>query len=505
MQRQDHINDSHFDVRAPLATFDTIDLGDGDFGKASEYRCVPSVSLPKTDEEEANVSDSAPSSETGSVIEAGTPTGSTANVIFSEDIVSENQDSVGQYETISNSCDDDSCHEGTEAEADDCDSDSDSDSSDSEGGYIKSGYISVNKGVVTTVKTPSAIVIEPQDRQENHLGSLTPNRTPTSSPRLGYSGAPKTLGPLPKFSSRSKQKAYEKRLKRLQVTTSPVARPRSTTPISIHTLEEYINISSPEQSPSATRDKLKITLPYDEFKTRSKSPRKSSKYGQKDVTPNEFDFSEEILFSHTKSALLVEDISDTKKSPKKVLISPTISTGISTHELQSGNAGSPPVLVLHQAEVRTTNKTDLPPPKPTAKNTSVGQNWIAFDEDAKSNSLKDVKTKPADNTAEADQSVGPPAGDIKKEKPDIVCSVPIIVNLCGQNEGDILCCNDVLNDMEEILTVEKEGDRICDIKVESCPTNVLSELNAISQVRLHSSTEGNIHIPTDESNRETLL
>ncbi|ESO92041.1 hypothetical protein LOTGIDRAFT_163046 [Lottia gigantea] len=120
--------------------------------------------------------------------------------------------------------------------------------------------------------------------------------------------------------SPSKRKAYEKRLQRLQVTTSPIARPRSTTPINVVTLDEYI-ASSPEFSP--TTEKLKIVLPADEFTPKPKTPRKSTR---KD---SESDFNEELLFSRSKSALVVDQAGHLPVSPKRVLIPPNISPATS--------------------------------------------------------------------------------------------------------------------------------------------------------------------------------
>ncbi|XP_050406707.2 uncharacterized protein LOC126822029 isoform X2 [Patella vulgata] len=155
-----------------------------------------------------------------------------------------------------------------------------------------------------------------------------------------------TLSPIlidpSQIKSPSKRKAYEKRLQRLQVTTSPIARPRSTTPINVVTLEEYI-LSSPEFSPTTGEskgvEKLKIVLPADEFTPKLKSPRRSRKDSEDICT-------EELLFSHTRSALLVDHAGQIPSSPKRVLIPPTISPATSpkistTSNLYIENPGSP--------------------------------------------------------------------------------------------------------------------------------------------------------------------
>lgn len=123
--------------------------------------------------------------------------------------------------------------------------------------------------------------------------------------------------------SPSKRKAFEKRLQRLQVTTSPITRPRSTTPINVVTLDEYV-ISSPDQSPaSPAQDKLKITLPADEFSAKPRSPRRLHK--TEVVDDSCFLFSEDILFSHTRSAVVVDGAGQVPVSPRRVLIPPTLS------------------------------------------------------------------------------------------------------------------------------------------------------------------------------------
>ena len=63
---------------------------------------------------------------------------------------------------------------------------------------------------------------------------------------------------------------------RLEVTTIPIERPRSTTPINIVPLEAYIRSSS--ISPDPNVEKIKLSLPGEQFTTsaRAKSPRKSN-------------------------------------------------------------------------------------------------------------------------------------------------------------------------------------------------------------------------------------
>ncbi|XP_041354679.1 uncharacterized protein LOC121372440 [Gigantopelta aegis] len=134
------------------------------------------------------------------------------------------------------------------------------------------------------------------------------------------------------ITSPSKKKAYQKRLWRQQVKTSPIARPRSTTPISVVTLDEYSSVlSSPENSPLSPTlhlgDKLKITLPADEFSIKPRSPRTgtSLSVSSDDNEESVFEFNEELLFTHTRSALVVDECGNIPSSPRRVLIPPTIS------------------------------------------------------------------------------------------------------------------------------------------------------------------------------------
>ncbi|KAK3790975.1 hypothetical protein RRG08_018545 [Elysia crispata] len=126
--------------------------------------------------------------------------------------------------------------------------------------------------------------------------------------------------------SPSKRKAYERRIERLKVTTSPIARPRSTTPINVVSLDEYATISSPDASPaspSVLQDKLKITLPADEFAAKPKTPKHySGKRRSSEDTV--FHFNEENLFSRSKSTLLVEGDGQLPLSPRRVLLPPAL-------------------------------------------------------------------------------------------------------------------------------------------------------------------------------------
>ncbi|CAG5131321.1 unnamed protein product [Candidula unifasciata] len=131
--------------------------------------------------------------------------------------------------------------------------------------------------------------------------------------------------------SPSKRKAYERRIERLKVTTSPIARPRSTTPINVVTLDEYAVISSPDTTPATAfivQDKLKITLPTDEFTCKPKTPKLPSAR-KHNIDDTCFEFTEEFLFSRTKAALVVADDGQLPVSPRRVLIPPNLTPSTS--------------------------------------------------------------------------------------------------------------------------------------------------------------------------------
>ena len=203
------------------------------------------------------------------------------------------------------------------------------DSSDSDSEYVCKGYISTGRGVIQ-----SGTETTDNYKLFNIIGDFVDSdSTPYSSPKPRRPTLPP---PLSKEESaiQSKRKAYEKRLQRLQVTTNPIERPRSTTPINIYGLDEYVHISSPEKSPghSASLQKLKITLPIEEG-SKGKSPKRSGKILNQASTDSgefhSFSFNEDLLFTHTKSAILLEDDLYKGYSPKRVLVPPTLSPKIS--------------------------------------------------------------------------------------------------------------------------------------------------------------------------------
>lgn len=200
--------------------------------------------------------------------------------------------------------------------------DSDSDSTDSESGYIRTGFTSARGAGGRHLRAGIS-------NSAHGLDFVDSDSTPCSSPKVRRPVIPPPLS-KEDAAKRSKKKAYEKRLQRLQVTNTPIERPRSTTPINIVALEEYVNISSPEKSPAkGSLEKLKIKLPLEET-GRTKSPRRVAKSAAGESGDNQvFSFNEELLFTHTKSAIILEEDGNKYQSPKRILVPPTLSPKLS--------------------------------------------------------------------------------------------------------------------------------------------------------------------------------
>lgn len=73
----------------------------------------------------------------------------------------------------------------------------------------------------------------------------------------------------------SKQIMIPSKQQRLEITTKPIDRPRSTTPINVAPLEAFIQSVSPTFDPKV--EKIKLSLPGEQFLGRMKSPKKSTK------------------------------------------------------------------------------------------------------------------------------------------------------------------------------------------------------------------------------------
>ena len=315
--------------------------------------------------------------------------------------------------------------------------DSDTDSSDSDSGYIRTGYIAALKGVKKGSKKKNKKAAKVKER----YNFSTPDSTPNASPKVFRPILPPPLTEQER-AQQSKRKAYEKRLQRLQVTTAPIERPRSTTPIDIFGLDEYASISSPEKTPqNSNLEKLKITLPPEEFHLKGQSPRKSSRITESHE-PHVFTFNEDLLFTRTKSALIVQDDLSKGQSPKKILIPPTLAPALSPRSQRSSTAlNLSPRLPRYYYT-------------PTKTHSHVGNNWAKFE-------------GPDNPNSESNETVK--EGITNNASPNI-----------STDSFDLFAKDKVLND-EEILTVNIQvvnETKICDIKCET-----VAEANDVSNVK----------------------
>ncbi|XP_055879121.1 uncharacterized protein LOC106055933 [Biomphalaria glabrata] len=360
-------------LRAPLATFDTIDLGDEDVNSdgtqsttfKSSDNSSSSVQLLNTKSQEASLHDGrlkstgnigANNSKKGLSQAGGEEKGGKES-----DAAKEKQGASNQSENVENKNESNLAASGSDSlerseshRPDSLPQKSESPSSskqkDAEKQDEKPSFTSglSRQGTIGRVTIP----IKKQD-SDSSSSSGSCNETTfkfqASRPSIGHLDYtdvdgnldehcfdkdthlfPENIDPS-QILSPSKRKAYERRIERLRVTTSPIARPRSHTPISVVTLDEYANISSPELSPappSLIPDKLKITLPCDEFTLKPKTPKLQSAK-RKDSDEVCFEFTEEILFSRTKSALVVSEDGQIPVSPRRVLIPPTLTPSTS--------------------------------------------------------------------------------------------------------------------------------------------------------------------------------
>ncbi|XP_013388524.1 uncharacterized protein LOC106157435 [Lingula anatina] len=171
----------------------------------------------------------------------------------------------------------------------------------------------------------------------------------------------------------------------LKVNTKPIERPRSRTPINLVTLDEYVCSESPEKSPGLS--KLNITLPGEEFETKEKISRKPKVATEKTW----FNFNEANLFSHSKSAVIVNQlIKNGRDSQKKMLVPKTLNElkAEQSSALQE-NHSKHPQSAASLEESKQQNNPDVI--GPTAQVVSpVSSGWEVFEEksDLKSRSQK---------------------------------------------------------------------------------------------------------------------
>ncbi|XP_061172565.1 uncharacterized protein LOC133181931 [Saccostrea echinata] len=351
--------------RAPLASFDTIDLGEEE--KAFRGVSVNTRALKTNNQHEINQSikksgDENVFDECDSKLRKKIGKFLTAKTYKKISEPKEGKNHAGERDT------DDAI---TKASPPPCNSsDSDSESSDSDSGYLRSGYVKVESR--QSGDSDSGLHFETSYFKHisdsihlNNDSSCEP--TPTSSPILPRVSISTLLGELQNEKIQSKRKALEKKIQRLQVTNTPVERPRSTTPINVHTFEEYVKeFDSPEKKSCIESGvKLQIKLPGEEFSHKHKSPRKLKSSQKDNLTV--FNFNEDQLFSRTKSAVVVQDdgVSPTP-SPRRVLLPPNLTPTAS------------PVLSRGHVEVSPNffeNKTLINESKSTEN-----LEWVAFDQ-----------------------------------------------------------------------------------------------------------------------------
>lgn len=506
--------ESLFEIKAPLASFDTIDLGDEDKGDPTvelmpvtpeesiaesvdsqssnnsysqnadcELKCEtlttvenPAVSALTTEVQScADGTDSVKGENAGTGTTESTETTSSENNATGGEILQrlklkgkkhKETESKVKYQHIENTSD--LSDQETSPLSDlklaspykICDSDTDS--SDSDSGYIRSGYIAALKGTKKGSKKKNKKAVKVIQRY-NLSGS---DSTPNASPKIFRPVLPPPLTEEER-AQQSKRKAYEKRLQRLQVTTTPIERPRSTTPIDIFGLDEYASISSPEKTPlSGNLEKLKITLPPDEFHQKGQSPRKSSRITETHE-PHVFTFHEDLLFTHTKSALIVQEDTVKGLSPKKILIPPTLTPALSPRSLRCSKA-------LHLSP-RSPRYYYTPPKNKSAiiSPNHVGENWAKFEDEISTGICK------AEPTLKEGYLVNDNSSSLKEN--------------IAADSFDLVAKDKVLNE-EEILTVNVKviNDRkVCDIKCEAVAktkeSNVTNNLNHTKNIDITSS------------------
>ncbi|KAH3854315.1 hypothetical protein DPMN_096852 [Dreissena polymorpha] len=359
-----------YEIRAPLATFDTIDLGDDEIS----IRSVKAVSMSAAYEEkkelkivQGELTKCTGGFESQDSLECPTPTTSDAaatNLVkLNSDSLSANSENdvtadADKPESLEpNSSENNASAEDIQtklklkgrkykgkatnvkyekiessdvSDRSECSSphhlkedafDSDSDSSDFEAG-VRIGAPKESRRF-KHLKAGSRSVVHSQNAGSDLMDS---DSTPCGSPSITRVSLPPPLSDED-AKKLSRKKAYEKRIQRLQVTTNPIERPRSTTPINIYGLDEYVHISSPEKSPSSSLERLKIRLPIEDT-CRLKSPRSSRAALSKSSDFNAaFSFNEGALFTHTRSAVLVKDDDGSSgvMSPKRILLPPATS------------------------------------------------------------------------------------------------------------------------------------------------------------------------------------
>ena len=454
---------SDSEAKAPLATFDTIDLGEEDQVRAKlNNDCIPSAHLTSSGQiQRLGPNDNID----GFPFGFGKTFGKSMNTNYRK-LSNGNENASHGYESQSsaNVSTDDSTSQGCHASSD---SNSDSGSSDSE--YIRSGYISVPHGNVNISQEEVIFQFDsPQvQRSRFHQNESSDDSTPFSSPILPRASISSLISELQNEKILSKRKALEKRIQRLQVTNTPVERPRSTTPINIHTFDEYKDFNSPEKSPCPEyAEKLRIKLPGEEFSPKLKSPWRE-RSARKD--PHVFDFKEDHLFSRTKSALLVQNDGDSGLSPKRILLPPALSPcHTASSPRRSAFYSSHTSQLENKLKVNSTNSTQVS--SQTLKEDSA---WDTFIQASASKN----ETNPWCNQSETSissslmqsNSTGKPQTSNTTHEQDLTsdASSNLHDKSTISNTEFAKSVFDELFEKDEFLTVqidEFDGDRFCDIR-----------------------------------------
>lgn len=482
-------SEGRYDVRAPLATFDTIDLGE-------DIAFIHSSSSANDE----SVSESGDETNKAEIVKKRQLFGKHASPKF-ERSDSHVYEKLGEGSAGNNLKD-------SRPETSECmnqrpsPDDSFSDSSDSDSGYIQSGYLSMTDGRVTKHDFQSKIPTSPFSTRYSRVPDhdISQENTPTSSPQLARSPLPVLLHELETVKVESKRKALERRIQRLQVTTRPVERPRSTTPINVVTLDEYKVISSPEkyQTPDHL-EKLKIKLPAEDVSySRQRSPRKSR--GSVSESFNVFSFNEEHLFTHTKSAFLLQNDGSVGQSPKRIFIPPSLSPAMSPAASPIKSAvisSTPPITASQKFYYNPTLKSQTessPRHQPSVVTNLVRNNWIAFEDNlgpsnhnhpAKNNSVtesaKDTDTKLScvQTATNSESEISNDSAIKTNSTVDVKFNIPRII--------EHAVCE---SECEEILTINIEefnnGTKICNINVSQ---SLIKEIPSETADNVCASTE----------------
>lgn len=379
----------------------------------------------------------------------------------------------------------------------------DSDTSDSDDGYIRGGFIATAKGGKSSKHGKSS-----WHYAQNRLGidSVDSDSTPCSSPKVTRPALPPPLS-KEDAEKKSKKKAYEKRLQRLQVTTSPIERPRSTTPINIHSLEDYASISSPEKSSTpSSLEKLKITLPLEET---YKSPKRTPRSGEANDV---FNFSEDLLFTHTKSAILVEDGGERSASPKRILVPPTLSPKLSPARspiISRSGSSSPRYYFSPGTKWQGHSRSSSHEITPDFF-TVTHERWANFDSVSNKNEEPKDKYEGGNGLEGTDKKA-----DLDHLRKNLFADASTIgdgdtrnneVHGFGDDFSNIVSVSDKEKELntEEILTVkiETQGDtHTCDIKFDVVEKN-LKEDQSNNKTNEDQSNSKTVNIETVDTNRE---